>query len=440
MHGNFPKPPDVPDYVPVAVTYASGTDLNTLGNGVDPDGGTPPAMTNELTPSDPPGMVFEDWTYDGPYGEAEGYKARPADGGTANELKMRTTFEPSHILNDDPIRNYGQPGSSHPHVFFGNPSANAYSTFSSLRARALHSTAAGGPLNGTAYWVPAMQVNGKFIWPDYFVAYYQEDLSHYGTLSKIPHGLRYVTGFDMDHGWSAMQAHVDAANAQPGTAGRYRLGNGTDFPRRHQFQCDNGTGEKVDSLADAQGNDPFPTPCQPGEQLIIDFSGDPCWDGVNLWSPGGYLHVIPQIWDSHEARWVCPLGWYRLPKLQLKVFYSHPGASGTEGYTNWSLVSDSMGAAASLGVLPGESFHADWFGAWNDLAFTLWQENCLGVNGGPGHECATNIIGPTDQLLYNNGAPTGKDPQVDLNVTYGPADPASPTVHSNAPNTIRCNG
>jgi hypothetical protein len=70
------------------------------------------------------------------------------------EAKFRTHADFTHYAPDDPIRNFGAPGASHLHCFFANPTTNAYSTYKSLRNRALKSRAIGSDVNGTAYWFP----------------------------------------------------------------------------------------------------------------------------------------------------------------------------------------------------------------------------------------------------------------------------------------------
>ena len=122
----FPKPPDVPAYVEVPITYASGTNENCLG-----------------------GQTL-----------SAGVCTGASDGGTGTEMKARFVLDDTVVLNNDPIRNYGQPGTSHCHNFFGAVKPNAYSTFASLRRDSVQSQASGGPHNGTAYWFPcAMMLN-----------------------------------------------------------------------------------------------------------------------------------------------------------------------------------------------------------------------------------------------------------------------------------------
>ena len=424
---SFPKPPDVPSYVSVEPTYRAGTLVNRIGNGVNPDGGTPPAMANEL--ADIPTPNRSAWIYPGTYGETNGYKAAPADGGTATEMKFRTSANATHILYDDPIRNYGQPGTSHCHLFFGNPSVNAYSTFPTIRQQSLRSLAAGGGLNGSGYWLTCPTIENAFgdgknyvPKPDYVIIYYQEDLTMRGKIRAMPRGLRYVTGFDMDAGYAWLQSKIDAANAQPGTAGRYQITNGAVRSFGTDYQCTNAAGAVVDQKSSTEEL----TNCPTDGQLIVSFSGARCWDGRNLWSPGGYKHVIPQIWDTLLGEWVCPDQYYIIASLQTKVFFSHEGVGGTRGINNWKWSCDAMGATLyGPGYKRGYCYHTDYMYGWDGRTGTTWQENGLGANGKPPHEMDSSVISATEGLLYSSGAPTGRNPQVNLNNRFVTSSPSN---------------
>ena len=63
---------------------------------------------------------------------------------------FRFVCSAGQVLNDDPIVYPGQPGKSHAHQFYGNTSANASSTYSSLRSNGQSTCMS--PLNRSAYW------------------------------------------------------------------------------------------------------------------------------------------------------------------------------------------------------------------------------------------------------------------------------------------------
>ena len=113
------------------------------------------------------------------------------------------------ILADDPIMYPGQAGKSHLHQFYGNLSANASSTFKSLRTIG-RTTCGSAPLNRSAYWMPAMlDGKGHVVQPDYVSIYYKRrpitdprvsDLSNpqfEGRAIALPNGLRFIFGRNM---------------------------------------------------------------------------------------------------------------------------------------------------------------------------------------------------------------------------------------------------
>lgn len=224
---------------------------------------------------------------------------------TCQETKFRTHVDFSHYGPDDPIRNFGAPGSSHLHCFFGNGATNANSTYGSLRRRALTSTAMGTDINGTAYWYPCIYVSNydgaghtAIVKADYIVVYYAGDgatLTAAQNAEKstllVP-GLSYVFGFNMDdggipstsidHGMGAWLQNgstgiLDVANAANSAAGysgsRYSVMNpgDTKHPNAVDYICMGATADSsvVGSGASAArflalpaGGDPFNGTCE----------------------------------------------------------------------------------------------------------------------------------------------------------------------------------
>ena len=45
------------------------------------------------------------------------------------------------------------------------------------------------------------------------------------------------------------------------------------------------------------------------------------------------------------------------------------------GTSGWHLASDEMPGMATM--RPGSTFHADWFGAWDDEVMKMWVDNCI---------------------------------------------------------------
>lgn len=402
---SFPKPPDVQAYVDTVsgVLYRSGTTPNVIGDG-SATGGTPPVA--ELAEVN--AIAHTGWT------TASGAQCLTIyEGGTCNEAKVRFTVSGfSHCSKDDPIRNYSQPGKSHYHCFWGNASTNGFSTYASLRSNLGKCLASGGGLNCTAYWVPAMmqQIGGKWYAvrnTGSIILYYEIAPSDANTMTYFYLGLRYVTGWNMDDGGAWLQTKIDQANAQAGTAGRYSLCNIGDCEVLVAWKCTNVTyGEtSSDRIANADGSDAFAGKCAAGDDFWVQFKGASCWDGVNLWSPGGYKHVIPAIWDNVVDNHICPNGWYRLPTLQFQIHYPQDGPTGR---ANMKLSSD-----ISSGKIPGTSFHTDWFNGWNRATLRSWLEYCIGVqNIMPSRECNSSAISATESLISGTASPLGRNPMV----------------------------
>lgn len=396
-YADFPKPPDVRDYVDPGHGYAAGTTLNRVGDG-SATGGTPPAAAYELPESNP--VSLTGWT------TPSGTQCLTIyEGGTCSEAKSRFLIGGfNHCLSDDPIRNYGRPGTSHFHCFFGNTQTNAFSTYVSLRKNAANSNASGGPLNGTGYWAPGMLsvIGGKTYarrTDGQIILYYEIDPAQADKTTYLLLGLRYVTGYNMDDGGAWLQAKIDAANAQPGTSGRYSLCNGSDCDvvMRWTCQVDGSTQLYSDRIANADGSDVFSGQCDAGERFWMQFSGATCWDGINLWSPGGYKHVYPAIWDNVANAFVCMNGDYRIPRFILQVPYPQNGISDR---ANMRLSSDPVGAA------PGLTFHTDWMNGWQKSVLRSWLEYCIGVqNVLPSRECNASAFSATQSLLTTPANP-----------------------------------
>lgn len=414
-----PKPADVAEYDEQPVSYPSGyVTAPTLGDGSNSHGGTPPAFAT--MPDDIPTPARTTYLEGGASycGGGVGAATRcGAPGWREAQPKFRLSIPAFKMLCDDPVRNYSQPGQSHCHQWYGNKGANAYSTYNSLRTR---SDSTSTPLNATAYWFPPLCKANTFgdgktycVRSDWITVYYAADTqADIAQLVRIPRGLRYVAGTHMDDpDDDYATAEIAAANAQSGTAGRYAyVGNGFIG-----WQCvNNGVVINVDNdigganvypaLTKPDGtSDPWGGRCkgkdEPGisdGQLIANIHAQQCWDGVNLWSTDGYSHMRNAVSDTTNGHLVCPNGWYKIPKLELKFFFTF---HTTGEWTGYRLTSDDMAAtAAGHAMLNGSSFHADWFGGWDDETFTTWQEFCLGVGQAEAFECNDNTIDATHRL------------------------------------------
>lgn len=254
---------------------------------------------------------------------------------------------PGQLKSDDPIVYPGQPGKSHLHQFFGNDTADANSTYTSLRA-AGNSTCM-SPVNRSAYWMPAV-LNGKgqVVRPDYVSIYYKRrplsdpiisDPSHpqyQGKGVKLPNGLRFIFGRDM----------LNLAVPQTGAL---------------HFACDGPTGDPqkhYKNFEEVQAN------CPVGNRIGIRIEAPDCWDGKNLDSPDHRSHV------AYSNYGPCPTTHpYVIPTFTMAAWFTQ--AAGE----TYSLVSDDMDT--SPGHKRGDTFHADFFMAWDPIVHDMWEKNCI---------------------------------------------------------------
>ncbi len=425
--GQQTKPSDVDEYVRVIPTYAAGTAVNKP---LDPTI-TPPVQQG--LPDIPTSRIGRVVVGE-PQCPTQAVPFPNNEPRTCNERKFRTGVNDTTVKYDDPIRNARQPGGAHCHSFFGNYNINSYSIYGSIRTNA-RSFAAGAELNATGYWRPCMEIANAFgdgknyaIVADTNIVYYVEEAEPGFVLTTPPLGMRYIIGYDMDDpSKSRFQPYIDAANAQAGTAGRYRLtqdGNPyDDNDRQMQWGC---TGSVISTytLKNADGSDPFNGTCQPGQQINIQIVGQTCWDGKNLWSPTGYDHVIMRVWDTVQSKFVCPNNYYQIAHLNIQTQFSHEGFAGPRGYGNWRLSSDNARQTATgQPVLPGSTFHTDWFGGWDGGVWTEVNSYCLGAENNSPHECNNSAFSDTEALIVSDAAPDGRFPQV-TNGTFGTSDPS----------------
>ncbi len=262
------------------------------------------------------------------------------------------------LLSDDPIAFPGQPGKSHLHQFFGNLGANASSTYSSLRQSGLSSCMS--PLNRSAYWMPAMlDGKGSVVRPDYVSIYYKRrpisdpkcsltsgDPQAEGNCVSLPNGLRFIFGYNMqnpaDSPTGAAYFNCDGATA---TAGHYA------------------------TISAALANCPTrPNPDGSYNRLGAVINAPSCWDGKNLDSPDHRSHVAYAgygTWGYLKCPTTHP---FVIPTFTMGVWYTVDANLGT-----WRLSSDEM----MPNLAPGSTFHADWFGAWDNGVQDMWVDNCI---------------------------------------------------------------
>ncbi len=277
---------------------------------------------------------------------------------------FRLICHASHLSYDDPIVYPGLPGKSHLHQWFGNDSADANSTYDSLRKTG--NSTCGNALNRSAYWMPAL-LNGKggVIIPDYVTIYYKRRPKSDPLCSKIgkacvdlPRGLRFIFGRNM----------LDMT-ALP-TGGGY-------------LNCDGSLPNGGTVPGAIPGHYPdIPTAaknCPIGARLGAVISAPECWDGKNLDSADHRSHVAYSKYIGQSYAQCDAAHPYVIPTFTLGAWWSVDAdldRSGTwdGAFNSWHFSSDNM---PGMPMKPGTSFHTDWFGAWNDQVLATWHANCL---------------------------------------------------------------
>jgi hypothetical protein len=257
---------------------------------------------------------------------------------------------PSHYAYADPIVFPGdKTGKAHLHMFFGNTQTNEDSTYDSLRKAGDSTCISAG--NRSAYWQPAMiqtRLDGaeELVDPSYLNIYYKRRpasdpwFKANGVIPvNMPRGLRFVFGFPTV---AASSKCVNTSN----------WSNVTDWSTDMEA-----------TLAK----------CLPGHDLDIAVATPPCWDGKNLDSPDHRSHMAYERGGAeHGYVTKCPSTHpYMITQFTLQANFR---ILSTDRPSTWRLSSDSM---MNPGGKRGSTFHADWFGAWEDGILEAWQANCI---------------------------------------------------------------
>jgi hypothetical protein len=262
---------------------------------------------------------------------------------------FRFICQPGQVSYDDPIVFPGQPGKSHLHQWYGNTGANASSTYESLRTTG-ESTCV-NILNRSAYWMPAMlDGKGHVVRPDFVSIYYKRNPKDDPACQKaakacvdLPRGLRMIFGHDVMTGRPATGAtHFDCNGGPDAVSGHF------------------------DTITEAAKG------CPAGARLGAIVNAPACWDGKRLDSPNHRDHVA----DVSYGSWgypKCPSTHpYIIPAFTMGAWYA---VEKGDTPTDWYLSSDEMPGMERMAA--GSTFHADWFGAWDDDVLAQWTANCI---------------------------------------------------------------
>jgi len=246
----------------------------------------------------------------------------------------------AHSAKDDPIVKPAQPGASHLHDFFGNKSADAFSTYSSMSK---DSTTCALSEDRAGYWVPALYVDGRQAVPgvgrsllngrqlEFKVRYYSTTSESSGiTYSSIPADLRMVVGVG--------SAKTPDENPTLGS--------------RMWWGCT----AQEDRAIFPKGRTTAPRHCDSGvASLYIKFPD--CWDGIHTDSADHKSHVT-----NSDQRNRCPASH---PKHLPPVIYYIEYFVGTD----WTTIELSSGGTSSV--------HADFWNTWDQPMLDRMVRDCF---------------------------------------------------------------
>jgi hypothetical protein len=263
--------------------------------------------------------------------------------GTSGYPAFRKFCQFSHLAYADPIVDPGNSRFPHLHMFWGNTGADAHSTYQSLRTTG-NSTCDGGPLNRTAYWMPAIfDGANQVVVPTWFELYYKVENAPVNN-SGVPQARQYPNGLRMIAGARLDGAAVDPS-ASPANGGGLTWG----------WRC-------------AGGRTSATIPeCATGQRLTAWVRFPYCWDGKGLDSADHRSHLR---YGTNNTWGRCPSSHpIHLPELTEFAHFDNVPA----GTSTWYTSSDRMHH-----VRPnGSTLHADWFGAWDNPVQDRFFNSCL---------------------------------------------------------------
>ena len=203
------------------------------------------------------------------------------------------------------------------HVFFGNESANASSTLTSLSAA---STRCDQGLDRASYWAPALYEADTMLTPAGSVAYYRpgEGVDP-ATVEPYPDGLEMIAG--------------DSSALIPQSTSIVAWTCGTGIAR-----------------------DASPPTCAQGRPLRMLVTFPDCWNGTDVDSADHRSHMAYSRGGACPADHPIPV-----PQLQFAVNYDFSG--------------DPSGLSLASGPLT--TAHADFFNAWDRAKLTSEINACL---------------------------------------------------------------
>jgi hypothetical protein len=180
--------------------------------------------------------------------------------------------------------------------------------------------------------------SGRAVVPDFIDVYYKgpgrNPAGQFVDVAELVPGLRMIAG------------------SIPGTA---------SDASRHHWYCERNQ-VKAHTI---------PSSCAPDEQVIVSLGFPDCWDGRHLDVADHRSHVAYQRNNPDTGQPYCPASHpVAIPTYSLTARFNHDGDT-----SDWYLTSDRMPGKHQH--TDGESFHADWFGAWDPDVLSTWTSTCI---------------------------------------------------------------
>jgi hypothetical protein len=250
---------------------------------------------------------------------------------------VRTFCKVSHFLWDDPILAPGKPGGFHHlHMFWGNTSADAWTTPETLVAGG-NSTCRGGIENRSAYWMPAVidSTDGSVMRSQGVAVYYK-------------------TGYTL--GRPGNRRNEDVQPPPAGITLATKPG-ATDY----YIECGR---TRTKTFVD----------CGLEREVKIVINLPQCWDGKNLSTPDG-SHMAYASRGQNGCPTTHPVP---LPQITYLTSFTIPMDRTTE---TWALSSDMPWQAG------GSTMHADWMNGWTNGREEKFTRDIInkGLDGGSHH-------------------------------------------------------
>jgi hypothetical protein len=308
---------------------------------------------------------------------------------------FREFCSPGQLLREDPLV-YPGGVSPHLHQFFGNLGTNSNSNYTSLRTTGQSTCGNRGsstPTNRSAYWMPAMLDGaGHVVKPDYMNLYYKRnplsdpyckspDLGGAGICTDLPNGIRFVFGANMktmtDGPTDVNSQNHDAITFQCWASFDGTVGN-------------NGANGYYHSMEEVRL-----AGCPIGARLMIIAAAPNCWDGKNLDSADHRSHMSWSNGPMYPGQFfrACPSDHpYVIPNLEVQVAYTID-QNFRDG--KWLLDSDRQMNATGMNVVPGSTWHMDYWEAWSPTVKATWHKTCINLK----LSCAGGDLGDGSQIL-----------------------------------------